>query len=211
MHIHPLVKILYFVLVLMLVSVIGNAMLLPFMMFFIAMVFAFRTWAFFRAIRRMRWLFFSMLLIYAFGTPGELVPEFPASFAPTYEGVLLGAYQIEKLAIALAALSLLLTSSPREDMLLGLYMLVIPFKFLGFNVKRFAARLMLTLDYVEELAAKDKGSFSFSQLDAIDAHIDNLPQTSVVSFRPQPFSLVDKLLLFFLTALCVVMIYRGFA
>jgi energy-coupling factor transport system permease protein len=96
-------------------------------------------------------------------------------------------------------------------MMLGLYMLLSPLNLIGLNVERFAARLMLTLDYVEEIAAKDNSSFSFKHLDQIDEYIKYLPQANVVSFQKLPFSLIDKLMMILLSALFVFMIYRGFA
>ena len=205
---HPLVKLLYFILLLLLTSLAGGIELFLLLMVFCLLLLVFKNKSFLLAVRRMRWLFLSLLIIYAFGTPGELVPMFPVNFAPTFEGIQLGWMQIEKLLIALAALSLLLISSSREQMLLGLYMLLIPFKFIGLNVERFAARLMLTLDYVEELAVKD--GYSFNQLDEIHASVDDLPLQAKVAFQKLPFNLIDKLLLLLLLLLFVFMIYRGF-
>lgn len=208
---HPLIKILCFILVLLLIGMVNNTMLFFMMLFFFIMVFSFKVHTFLHAVRRMRWLFLSIFIIYAFGTPGELIPGFPVHFAATFEGLQLGLVQIEKLLIVLAALSILLTSSPREQMMLGLYMLLSPFNLIGLNVERFAARLMLTLDYVEELAAKDNSSFSFKHLDQIDEYLKCLPQGNVVSFQKLPFSLIDKLMIVLLSASFVFMIYRGFA
>jgi energy-coupling factor transport system permease protein len=197
--------------VLLLIAMVNSTMLFFIMLFFFIMVFSLKVQTFRHAVRRMRWLFLSILIIYAFGTPGELIPNFPVHFAPTFEGLQSGLVQIEKLLIALAALSLLLTSSPREQMMLGLYMLLSPFNLIGLNVERFAARLMLTLDYVEEIAAKDNSSFSFKHLDQIDEYIKCLPQANVITFQKLPFSLIDKLMMVLLSALFVFMIYRGFA
>jgi len=208
---HPLTKILCFILVLLLISMLDNLMLFSLMMLSFVMVLSLRVSTFLHTVRRMRWLLLSILVIYAFGTPGELIPAFSVNFAPTYEGLQSGLVQIEKLLIALAALSLLLTSSPREQMMLGLYMLLIPFRFAGLNIERFAARLMLTLNYVEELAAKDKNNFSFRQLDEIDASIESLPQANMVSFQKLPFGLIDKIMMFLLLAIFIFMIYRGFS
>lgn len=208
---HPLIKILSFILVLLLISMVNNITLFLMMILFFMMLFILRVQAFLHAVRRMRWLFLSIFIIYALGTPGELISSFPLNFAPTFEGLQLGMVQIGKLLIALAALSLLLTNSPREQMMLGLYMLLSPFEFLGLNVERFSARLMLTLGYVEELAAKDRTGFSFKHLDQIDEHINSLPQGNIVSFQKLPFRLIDKLMLVLLSVLFVCMIYRGFA
>lgn len=206
---HPLVKILYFMTVLLLTSVASSTELFLLLMFFCLLFLRLKNKDFLHAVRRMRWLFLSLLVIYAFGTPGELIPLFPVNFSPTFEGVQLGWLQIEKLLIALTVLSLLLISSSREQMLLGLYMLLMPFKFIGLNVERFAARLMLTLDYVEELALNDH--YNFHQLDNIHASVEGLPLQSNVTFQKLPFNLIDKLLLFLLLVLFVFMIYRGFS
>lgn len=194
--------------VLLLSSVASSTQLFFLIVFFCLIFLGLKNKTFIYAVRRMRWLFLSLLMIYAFGTPGELIPLFPVNFSPTFEGLQLGLLQIEKLLIALAALSLLLLSSSRAQMLLGIYMLLMPFKFLGLNIERFAARLMLTLDYVEELAVKD--IYSFNQLDEIHASVEELPLQTNVTFQQLPFNLIDKLLLLLLLVLIVFMIYRGF-
>jgi energy-coupling factor transport system permease protein len=194
--------------VLLLTSMASATGLFLLLIFFCLIFLGIKNKSFVHAVRRMRWLLLSLIIIYAFGTPGELIPLFPINFSPTYEGLLLGWLQIEKLLIALAALSILLISSSREQMLLGLYMLLMPFKFIGLNIERFAARLMLTLDYVEELAVNDH--YDFNQLDDIYASVEGLPLQGNVTFQKLPFNLIDKLLLFLLLVLFVFMIYRGF-
>ena len=158
----------------------------------------------------MRWLFLSILVIYAFGTPGELIPRFPVNFAPTFEGVQLGLLQIEKLLIALAALSILLASSSKEQLMLGLYMLLRPLKYLGLNIEKFAARLLLTLNYVEELASQNNSKFSFKQLDEIHASVESLPREGIVYFRKLPFKLIDKVMMFFAIVLFSIVIFWSY-
>lgn len=206
---HPLVKILCFMLVLLLTSMASATGLFLLLIFFCLIFLGIKNKSFLHAVRRMRWLLLSLMIIYAFGTPGELIPLFPINFSPTYEGLLLGWLQIEKLLIALAALSFLLISSSRGQMLLGLYMLLMPFKFIGLNIERFAARLMLTLDYVEELAVNDH--YDLNQLDDIHASVEGLPLQGNVTFQKLPFNLIDKLLLLLLFVLFLFMIYRGFS
>ena len=60
---------------------------------------------FFKLLRRARWLLLSILLIYAFATPGEYVGALPDSIAPTYEGLHSGAVQALRLVAMLAALA----------------------------------------------------------------------------------------------------------
>lgn len=102
-------------------------------------------------LRRARWLLLSMLLIYAFSTPGEYIPHMPDAWAPTYEGLRAGGLQMARLVAMLAALSLLLATSNREDIMAGIYLLLQPLRPLGLDPERFAARLWLTLHYVETM------------------------------------------------------------
>jgi len=104
---------------------------------------------FMKLVRRARWLLLSILLIYAFATPGEYVSGIPIAIAPTYEGLRSGAMQAMRLITMLAALASLLAGCSREQLMSGLYTLLMPFKPLGANPERFAVRLWLTLYYVE--------------------------------------------------------------
>lgn len=208
---HPFTKIIGFILVLLFIGMVNHTVLFFMMVVSLLLMFGLKTSIYLHAVRRMRWLFLSMLLIYAFATPGELIPYFPVSLAPTYEGVNSGWLQIERLLIALAALSLLLTRSTKQEMLLGLYMLLYPLRLLGLNVERFAARLLLTLDYVEELAASDNHAFNFNHLDEIDKHMRYLPEQSEVYFEKIPFGLHDKWMLIMFLALFFYLIYQGVA
>ncbi len=143
---------------------------------------------------RMRWLFLSILLVYAFSTPGELVPLFPLSFAPTYDGLLQGAAQLARLLIALALLNLLLHDSSKQDLIAGLYLCLLPFRYLGLNVSRFAARLMLTLHYVETITEQKNQKLSFAALhQALDQHPD--AAISSLSLNCQRVSHLDRIIL----------------
>ena len=208
---HPLVKILCFLMLLVLISAGGSALLFCAFVLAIFVLYYLKIDAFPHMVRRMRWMFLSIFIIYAFGTPGELLPQFPVNFAPTFEGISLGWLQVEKLVLALAALALLVTRTSKDHLMLGLYMLLSPLKLTGLNVERFAARLMLTLHYVEELAAEDKSGFSFSKLDAMDELADTPPQNNVIIFHDLKFYWLDKLVMVLLTMVFVLIVYRGFA
>lgn len=106
---------------------------------------------FFLLLKRARWLLLSIALIYAYATPGEFVPNIPDAWAPTYEGLQGGSLQAVRLVLMLAALALLLATSSRAQIMSGIYQLLKPFQFLGAQPERFAARLWLTLHYVEHM------------------------------------------------------------
>jgi len=111
-----------------------------------------------RILLRSRWLLLTMLLVYAFTTPGEYLRGWDA-YAPTYEGIRQGLLQAVRLTIMLAGLALLLGTTPREEMMAGIYRLIRPLRRAGISVDRFTARLWLTMHYVETERPKSKAAF----------------------------------------------------
>lgn len=100
-------------------------------------------------LRRTRWILLSLLLIYAFMTPGEALWLSAYLPSPTREGLLDGMVQLGRLVCILAGLSILLTLLPRERMIGGLYALCYPLRYIGLSRERIAVRLALTLDHAE--------------------------------------------------------------
>lgn len=101
---------------------------------------------FFRLLRRIRWILLSLLVIYAFATPGKTI--FPEG--PTREGLIAGTTQAWRIVLTIALLAFLQGSTSREKILSGIYTLLLPLKRLGIGVERIAVRLLLTLHYAEE-------------------------------------------------------------
>ncbi len=193
---HPFVKILSFVLILLLTNILKDQWLIILCAGLCIMAVWSNKRNFLRVVKRMRWLFISLLVIYAFTTPGEYIPELLAYASPTYEGCVLGLLQITKLLIALASLSLLFASSSKQDLIAGLYMLLTPLKLFGLNVERFSARLMLTLDYVEEFAADANHKVTFNQLDAIHMTANEMPTPQLIALQLSAFNRTDKWIIY---------------
>ena len=130
-----------------------------------------------RMFKRLRWMIFTILLVYAFNTPGEYISfgsDNPWSIVPTYEGVHAGLSQVLRLCVVVMAL-VLLTRVHRDELIGGLYSLFKPLSYFGLDSERFVVRLWLTLHYVEndeELKSKkkqDKRSFFVQVLNKFDA------------------------------------------
>ena len=100
-------------------------------------------------LRRTRWIMLSLLLIYAYATPGVAVWATFAQFSPTYEGLIDGMLQLCRLAFALAGLAILLGVLSQPQLIGGLYTLAYPLRYLGLSRERIAVRLALTLYYAE--------------------------------------------------------------
>lgn len=209
---HPFVKILCFIMLLLLSNILSISMIWFVCILAVALALNLHGIKFLRVIKRMRWLFISIFAIYAFGTPGQYIQYFPTSYAPTIEGCSLGALQIAKLLIALASLNVFFSTSSKEDLMVGLYLLLSPLKLAKLNVERFTARLLLTLDYVEELSGKESFKFNFSQLDDLDSVADNLQVQQVIILKSPAFNLVDKLLIAsMIFSLLLLIAYKVFA
>jgi energy-coupling factor transporter transmembrane protein EcfT len=100
-------------------------------------------------LRRTRWILLSLLLIYAYATPGEAVWPMLGNWSPVREGLQDGTAQLLKLLAALASLAILLGKLSRLQLIAGLYSLFAPLNFLGISRERCAIRLALTLHYAE--------------------------------------------------------------
>lgn len=147
-----------------------------------------------KLMKRARWLFLSILLIYAFATPGEYVAGFPDAIAPSHEGIKAGLIQALRLAVMLEVLSLVLVTSSREQFMSGIYVLLRPFRLL-ISPERFAARLWLTLHYAETMP---KGIIRhLKQQDWNLAELLNAEQDAPesVTLMCAPFRLYDWLVL----------------
>ncbi|MDP1766273.1 MAG: CbiQ family ECF transporter T component [Methylotenera sp.] len=207
---HSFVKILVFIYILLFMSFLNNELvwLLCILTCVLAAKLQFKD--FLRVVMRMRWLFISIFIIYAFGTPGEYIKQFPINFSPTIEGCVLGLLHIAKLLIALATLSLLFSTSSKEQLMTGLYLLLLPLKRLGLSTEQFTARLILTLDYVEDLAVKENFKLSFNHLANMHLTAENLQNDKNIVLQVFPFKLIDKVIISILILTALLFIYLRF-
>src|SRR3569833_940968 len=106
--------------------------------------------------RRMRWLWLSLVVIYFWFTPGVAVVPVPdawAAWVPTVEGLALGALRIAALA-SMVATVLLLHFTPREQLFAALHWLTAPLGLFGVSRERVAVRVALTLAAVAEVRSE---------------------------------------------------------
>ena len=143
-------------------------------------------------LRRTRWIMLSLLLIYAYATPGDAVWAQLAEFSPTHEGLLDGMLQLCRLACALAGLAILLTLLSQQQLVSGLYTLAYPLRYLGLSRKRIAVRLALTLHYAES-AMLDTAVNWRSSIEQMLAPAE-IKQNSIELYAT-PFTLRDGVLL----------------
>jgi energy-coupling factor transport system permease protein len=143
-------------------------------------------------LRRTRWILFSLLLIYAYTTPGAALWAMQGVVSPTREGLLDGLLQLGRLVSVLSGLAILLELLPQTQLISGLYSLAHPLRWLGLSRERVAVRLALTLEYAES-AMRDTASDWRSTINA--AMQPSAVRTKHIKLSVQPFRTVDVLLL----------------
>lgn len=107
-----------------------------------------------RLVWKARWLWFALVLIYAWTIPGTLV--FPNDYSPTHEGIEAGLLRVGRLLMLLAALSRLLSEFSSLELAGGIYVLARPLAWVGLEPRALAVRLALTFEHLEHLPERNK-------------------------------------------------------
>lgn len=105
-------------------------------------------------LRRMRWFFLSILLIYTWLTPGQPLwglDSGPSWWMPSREGVLMGGHRVVALLMIVLALQWLLWATPRTQLVSALYWLATPLSVVGIPRERLVVRIALILTTIERV------------------------------------------------------------
>ena len=183
------------------VNVLSLKVLVPMLAVLILILMFNRIYSFIGALKRFRWLFLVMIIIFSFNTPGEHIQSWPFSISPTYEGAIAGIKQILRIAVMLMAISWMMTANTRHQLISGFYFMFSPLKLLGLEAERFSARLWLTLHYVElQREANNQENFMSrlkhiaifkSNQVALQEIEDSAAEFDVIVFKLPQFHMVD--------------------
>lgn len=143
-------------------------------------------------LRRTRWILFSLLLIYAYTTPGTALLAQLGVISPTREGLLDGMLQLGRLVSVLSGLAILLALLTQTQLISGLYSLAYPLRWLGVSRERIAVRLALTLEYAESAMRDTASDWRTTIRDAMRPSAEGAEH---IELRLQPFRAVDVMLL----------------
>ncbi len=102
-----------------------------------------------KLLRRSRWLLLMLVVLFGWMTPGTPVAQLPGA---SLEGLQLGAEQLGRLILALAALAIVLRVLSPVELVAGMRTLLRPLEFVGLPRDRIAVRVALTLEAVENAA-----------------------------------------------------------
>lgn len=142
-------------------------------------------------LRRTRWIMLSILLIYAYTTPGQPLSDALGIFSPSMEGLSDGVLQLTRLLAALAGLAILLDRLHRQQLIAGLYSLFAPLQLIGVSRERVAVRLALTLHYAEVAMLREKHTWQDNLRSLFEPHGETGKQMELTLYR---FGIGDGLL-----------------
>ena len=160
---------------------------------------------YFRLSYRLKWFYLVMFAIFAFNTPGEHIAAWPFNLKPSYEGVLMGLEQVFRIATMLAVLSLILMQNTKQQLISGIYFLIQPLSPIGLDIKRFAARLWLTLHYVDlQQSSGEKLSMTKGLSHYLDAATDMEDNDVAIRLENPEQTQVDYIVLSLMFLLLIV-------
>ncbi len=134
-------------------------------------------------LRRTRWILLSLLLIYAYSTPGHTLLETLGVFSPSREGLNDGLLQLSRLLASIAGLAILLDRLHRQQLIAGLYTLLIPLQLIGVSRERIAVRLALTLHYAEVAMLRETHTWQESLRSLFAPHGETGKQMELTMYR----------------------------
>ena len=202
--INVITQLLGFFLLAIIVNQLNVNVLASLLLFFLLIILCTKTRKFLHTVKKLKWLFLVMIVIFAFNTPGEHLANWPFAISPTYEGLTAGFTQVLRISLMLAALSLILANNTRQQLISGFYFVFLPLKFLGLEVELFAARLWLTLHYVEQRRDKDVSQDFISRLKEMTNLKSNQDNDDIeVTFKIPQFNLADYVVIALLIAFVI--------
>lgn len=123
-----------------------------------------------KLLRRLRWFFLSIAVVYLLFTPGRLLLS-AWSWGPTLEGVTEGGQRIVSLVLIVLAVNLLLRTTSQPQLISAILWCLTPLGWCGIPRERIAVRMALTLDAV----AGVQSLYRHEPRDAGDAPVETGP------------------------------------
>jgi len=102
-------------------------------------------------LRRMRWLFASILVTYLWFTPGTPLIPLMGEYSPAIQGATEGLLRVVTLSMIVVQVGFLLQTTSREELVGAIRWLAAPLQIMGLDRDRLALRMVLILDSVNEV------------------------------------------------------------
>ena len=104
-----------------------------------------------KMLKRMKWLFLSIFIVYLWFTPGDRLFQSDYVISPTIQGIEIGFIRVASLVVIVFAVNLLIRTIVKDDLIAAILWLLKPLKTFGLPHEKLAIRMALTLDMVGEV------------------------------------------------------------
>lgn len=104
-----------------------------------------------RIIRRMKWFFISILVVYLWFTPGTPVLDLDMAGLPTEEGVSTGLLRVMSLVLIIFAVNYFVSAIARSKLVEAVIWLLVPVKWVGIDNRKIALRIALVLELIPKV------------------------------------------------------------
>lgn len=151
---HPVIRVSLFLVFAVSVSRIELPQLIVavFILFILSILWARLRWSLvFQTLKRLRWFFLTILVLYGWLTPGQALFETSLVNGPSQAGINAGVLQVVSLILMILALVSLISNLSKELLLGAIYWWSYPLKWLHISRERLVLRLILTMERVELL------------------------------------------------------------
>jgi len=101
-----------------------------------------------RIIKRMRWLFLSILIVYLWFTPGEPLLPIKSDFMPTLQGLQTGLLRVFSLILIIVAVNYFISTIARDRLVQAIVWLLYPLNWIAVDTRQLALRIALTLELI---------------------------------------------------------------
>lgn len=157
-EIHPVIRVIFFLVFSGFVSLADISQLLTGILL-LSVLYCLTDLAYLKSafvmMRRMRWFFLSIFIIYAWMTPGQTVAipviSVYETWLPTIEGITSGIMRAVSLMLILLAVNLLLHCTSRQQLIMAIYWLAAPLRMFEISPERISVRIALVIDMLDEV------------------------------------------------------------
>jgi energy-coupling factor transport system permease protein len=104
-----------------------------------------------RIIKRMKWFFLSILVVYLWFTPGTPLVDFNLPGIPTLEGMRTGLLRILSLILIIFAVNYFVTAIARTKLVEAIIWLLYPVNWIGVDNRTVALRIALVLELIPKV------------------------------------------------------------
>ena len=179
-----------------------------FLLFFIVAISFFIKFSIPNLIFRLKFFLIITFFLYVFNTPGEYIFLWPY-LSPSYEGLLLGSTQIMRLINSVAIITIMISFMSYQTLIETFYLIFKPLKLFGIDVRRFAVRLYLTMEYVKTFQSKHKLRFNLNDLSSLLLYSNNknLMNLSYIQINEERVNGSSMLLIFLIVSITFFLIF----